>query len=92
MTVTGNGSATSWMRSNSPCSSAASSSPSTIASIRGRRSATVRGVNALDTRRRRRVWSGGSRSSIPSRTRVQNGSSHAGSSGRPISACVATWR
>ncbi len=39
---------------------------------------TVRGVNALETSRRIRVWSGGSRSSIPWSLRTWNGSCSGG--------------
>ena len=52
---------------------------------------TIRGVNAFETSARTRVWSGGSMSRMPLRIRCQNGPCQSGSSGRPISACVATW-
>ena len=64
----------------------ASSSPSTMACIRPQASTPRR--ERLDTSRRSRVWSGGSRSSIPASLSSWNGACHAGGSGRPISACV----
>ena len=59
---------------------------------RGRRPSTNRGVNAFETSRRTRVWSGGSMSRMPALMRSQNGACHGGGSGCPISACVAWWR
>ena len=45
----------------------------------------------LDTSRRSRVWSGGSRSSIPASLSSWNGACQAGGGVRPNSASVATW-
>jgi hypothetical protein len=64
MTVTGSGNARSATTSISSFSAAASSSPSTISAMRGRMPSTAFGVNAFDTMRRSRVWSGGSAKSI----------------------------
>ena len=66
ITVIGSGNAKASMRStdSSPPAkrpSIASSSDAVISSIRGRSPAIRRAVNALTTRRRSRVWSGGSR-------------------------------
>ena len=64
ITLTGIGYANSSIRSMVPASRTPSRRPSTICWTRGRSPSTTRGVNALLTRLRRRVWSGGSRSSI----------------------------
>ncbi len=92
ITATDSGSATSATRSPPPASASRSTSRSTFAWTRPRSRSTIRGVNALATSRRSRVWSGGSRSSMPLRIRCQNGARYAGSSGRPISAWLATCR
>ena len=92
ITVTGSGSATSAMRSPPPLSANRVASSVAICRIRGRSDSTIRGVNALDTSRRSRVWTGGSTSSIPARTTRQNGSWNSGSGCRPNSSCVATCR
>src|SRR5690606_2361534 len=64
MTITGSGKAYASMRSIPPSFSPGWSSSCAISTTRGTRPSTVLGVNALLTSRRRRVWSGGSRSSI----------------------------
>ncbi len=56
----GSGKANSWMRSASPRPAKPSMSPSVSSCTRGANWATRRGVNAFETRRRSRVWSGGS--------------------------------
>ena len=53
--------AKSAMKSNVPCSMAGSRCSTVICRIRSSSRATVRGLNALFTRVRMRVWSGGSR-------------------------------
>ena len=73
-----------------PRSSAAETRPSTSAVTRGRRPSTVRGVNAVETRRRSRVWSGGSMSMSWRRWLASNGACHAGGGVRPNSWWVAT--
>ena len=64
MTMTGSGLATARMRSKPDGSSTASSSALISSRMWGSRAATARGVNALLTRARSRVWSGGSRNSM----------------------------
>ena len=65
MTVNGSGNARSAITSASPPRAAiASSASSTSASMRGTSERTIAGLNAFATSRRRRSWSGGSRSSI----------------------------
>ena len=91
MTATGNGSASVAIRSNSPAPATSSIKASIICWIGRRMPSTIRGVNAFETSARTRVWSGGSMSRMPLRIRCQNGPCQSGSSGRPISACVATW-
>ena len=59
-----------------------STSPSISACTRGRSPSTYLGVNALDTSRRTRVWSGCSMSKIPALMRFQNGSCQSGDRGR----------
>ena len=68
MTVDGSGYVTSAMRSPPPAASIRSSSPSVISLIRGRIASTARGVNALLTSLRSRVWCGGlaNGSAVPS--------------------------
>ena len=71
-------------RCRSPPPAATSSSTSSSASrcTVGRSRSTVRGVNAFETSRRSRVWSGGSRSSMPVADRAcQNGACSAGRRG-----------
>ena len=64
ITANGSGKASASTRSTRPWRSAASSISSTSPVMRGRSASTARGVNAFDTSRRSRVWSGGSRSSM----------------------------
>ena len=64
MTITGNGLATASMRSKAAGSSTASRSVVMSSRMWGSRAATARGVKALLTRARSRVWSGGSRNSM----------------------------
>ena len=67
ITANGSGKARASTRSTralGPWRSAASSISSTSPVMRGRSASTARGVNAFDTSRRSRVWSGGSRSSM----------------------------
>ena len=62
MTIAGSGAASASM--TSMCVPTGASNSSTIASIRPRRAAMRRGVKALLTSLRTRVWSGGSMTSI----------------------------
>ncbi|CAM5731713.1 hypothetical protein STENM223S_05981 [Streptomyces tendae] len=88
ITATGSGSATSLSRSPPPASTSAETRSSASPRTYGRSRSTVRGVNAFDTRRRMRVWSGGSRSSMPWSLRVWNGSCSGGGAVRPNSSWV----
>ncbi|CAM5243040.1 hypothetical protein SGLAM104S_05704 [Streptomyces glaucescens] len=92
ITATGSGSATSASRSPPPRRTSPSTSSPASASTYGPSRSTVRGVNALDTRRRILVWSGGSRSSIPWSLRVWNGSCSGGGGVRPKSSWVKRCR
>ena len=64
ITANGSGKASASTRSTRPWRSAASSMSSTSPVTRGCSAWMARGVNAFDTSRRSRVWSGGSRSSM----------------------------
>ena len=66
MTRTGSGYANSSIRSIWPFPAASASRSSTICWMWGRRLSSAFGVKALLTSPRRRVWSGGSRSSMES--------------------------
>ena len=74
MTATGSGSATSAIRSPPPARRTRRPARRRAAARSGRSASTLRGVNALETSRRSRVWSGGSTSSMPLRMSRQNGS------------------
>jgi hypothetical protein len=88
MTATGRGSATTVSRSPPPAATSSPTSSDASRSTYGRSRSTVRGVNAFDTSRRIRVWSGGSRSSIPWSFSTWNGSCSAGGAVRAKSSCV----
>ena len=92
MTATGSGSATSDSRSPPPSAHSRATSSAASRSTVGTSCATVRGVNALETSRRIRVWSGASRSSIPLPLSVWNGSCAAGGGVRPNSSWVKRCR
>ncbi|MGC0384021.1 hypothetical protein RKD33_004238 [Streptomyces sp. SAI-129] len=88
ITATGSGSATSVSRSPPPAATSRDTRSSASSCTYGFSRSTVRGVNALDTRRRIRVWSGGSRSSMPWSLSVWKGSCSGGGGVRPKSSCV----
>jgi hypothetical protein len=91
ITATGSGSATAAIRSPPPSASSPPTSSSASRATVGRSDSTMRGVKALETSRRIRVWSGGSRSSSPCSLSVWNGS-YAGSGAlRPNSSWVKRW-
>lgn len=92
ITATGSGSATAVSRSPPPCATKSSTSPVASRWTVGTSCSTVRGVNALETSRRIRVWSGGSRSSSPCPLSVSKGSCAAGGGVRPNSSCVKRCR
>jgi len=75
MTITGSGYANRAIRSAAGCPARPSTRSAVIDSIRGLSRSTIRGVNALLTRLRSRVWSGGSTTSIdrPGRPRPGGG-------------------
>ncbi len=76
MTAIGSGKASASIKSKPAAPSAAVSSRTVTSRIHGSSSAMALGVNAPDTSRRSRVWSGGS-----SLSRSASGSSARGSSG-----------
>ena len=73
ITATGNGYASSSITSIRGASAARSSSRSTMSWTRPRSVSTTRGVKALLTSARSRVWSGGSRNSMDSASQDPSG-------------------
>ena len=84
----GSGKANSWIRSAEPRCAKPSINRSVSCCTRGSNSATRRGVNAFDTRRRSRVWSGGS---MFSRWVIRSACRSPGMPTRPVRCACSLW-
>ncbi len=84
----GSGNANSWIRSAEPRAAKESISRSVSCCTLGSNSATRRGVNALETSRRSRVWSGGS---MFSRCVIRSALRSPGMPTRPVRWACSLW-